>query len=154
MPHSAQIRRMYKIQVAPPTTDMFLFVNVCRPPPPPLFLHFFCSLKFLRLERMRISGTIPTTLGMLSRLESLALNANNLSGSIPTQLGAIQPNCATHPPANSSRKDHKGARTTKTQRPRSRKDRASPPKCVCVCVCVCVRFACCNPWAPLPSCEM
>lgn len=51
------------------------------------------QLEFLRLERMQISGTIPTQLGLLTALQSLALNANRISGTIPSELGGISADC-------------------------------------------------------------
>jgi hypothetical protein len=36
-----------------------------------------------------LSGTIPTEIGLLSRLTTLALCCNNISGTIPTQIGRI-----------------------------------------------------------------
>ena len=46
-------------------------------------------LKELRLERNDLSGTIPAELGELTKLEDLALNENNLNGIIPTELGKL-----------------------------------------------------------------
>ena len=51
------------------------------------------QLEFLRLERMHISGTIPSQLGLLTALKSLAVNANRISGTIPSELGAISADC-------------------------------------------------------------
>eukprot|EP00592_Proboscia_alata_P022547 CAMPEP_0194423884 /NCGR_PEP_ID=MMETSP0176-20130528/23154_1 /TAXON_ID=216777 /ORGANISM="Proboscia alata, Strain PI-D3" /LENGTH=954 /DNA_ID=CAMNT_0039233351 /DNA_START=11 /DNA_END=2875 /DNA_ORIENTATION=- len=49
----------------------------------------FSSLKVLHLNANRIRGTIPTQLGLLTRLETLELDTNTLEGTVPDDLGTL-----------------------------------------------------------------
>ena len=51
--------------------------------------HFSLELISLSLADNNISGTIPTGIGALIRLDSLNLGSNKLIGSIPTEIGAL-----------------------------------------------------------------
>jgi hypothetical protein len=48
-------------------------------------------LQTLSLESLRLSGTVPSQLGQLTALQFLALHGNALAGSMPSQLGMINP---------------------------------------------------------------
>ena len=43
----------------------------------------------LKLIALRMLGSIPTELGLLTGLEHIDLNTNNLKGSLPTELGLM-----------------------------------------------------------------
>jgi len=47
------------------------------------------NLETLELSFNKINGELPTTIGNLKTLKVLALNGNNLSGAIPTSLGNL-----------------------------------------------------------------
>lgn len=56
---------------------------------PEWFGSSFPSLEHLDLRSCKIYGSIPTSLGNLSKLHSLYLSSNNLAGSIPAALGQL-----------------------------------------------------------------
>ena len=47
------------------------------------------SLTYANLQSLSLSGTIPSTVGLLTALTSLALSSNRLSGSVPSELGSL-----------------------------------------------------------------
>jgi hypothetical protein len=48
------------------------------------------SLEEVFFDENKISGTIPTSVGLLSKLERLQLTENRLEGTLPTELGNLQ----------------------------------------------------------------
>ena len=55
----------------------------------PTNLDSLSKLEYLSLVNNQLSGSIPTQLGSLSNLEYLNLNGNRLSGAVPPQLGNL-----------------------------------------------------------------
>ncbi|XP_060214458.1 probable leucine-rich repeat receptor-like protein kinase At5g63930 isoform X2 [Lycium barbarum] len=50
----------------------------------------FSSLRFLRLQNNRLSGTIPASIGYLTSLQRLSLANNQLKGPIPSSIGNLK----------------------------------------------------------------
>ena len=44
---------------------------------------------YMDLSLNKLTGTLPTTIGQLTRLQNLAIAFNALSGSIPTEVGLL-----------------------------------------------------------------
>jgi Leucine-rich repeat (LRR) protein len=54
-----------------------------------LLQYLFSKQAFLDLSGNRLSGRIPSELGLLNSLRNLNLSSNNLSGNIPLALGHL-----------------------------------------------------------------